>query len=109
MPPSNTVAASQREHRRNFVLSQRAYREIYGEAAGKQADGADDRNIEHIARSRSADALSQIENVSDDKDDEDRRLRDNQAQRCPPDREKARSMMALAMWCDTVLIVSHIS
>ena len=80
MLPSNTVAASQREQRRILFFRSAANREIYGQAAGKQADRAEDRDLEHIARAGSADALSQIENVSDDKDDEDRRLRDNQAQ-----------------------------
>jgi len=50
MPPSNTVAASQREHRPILLFRSAANGEIDGKAARKQANRPDDRDIEHITR-----------------------------------------------------------
>src|SRR5271168_3354553 len=52
------------------------------QAARQQADGVEDRSLEHFARSRSADALSQIKQIRNYKDRKDRGLSHNEARHC---------------------------
>src|ERR1700722_4915856 len=49
------------------------------EAAGQQAEGEENRRLQHFAGSGSGNALSQIKKVCDDENGEDRRLGDDEA------------------------------
>ena len=50
-----------------------------GDAAREQADGAEDRQLQHLCRRGTAEALADVEDVGDDEDDEDRRLGHDEA------------------------------
>src|SRR5579864_5677127 len=50
-----------------------------GQAARQQADGVEDRRLEHLARSWSSEALPYIEKISNHKNREDRRFGNNEA------------------------------
>src|SRR3984893_10981925 len=54
-------------------------REMNRKAAGQQTDGEEDRCLQHFAGSRSAESLSQLKEIRDDENSEDRRLGDNEA------------------------------
>ena len=58
--------------------SRRLAGEMNRQAAREQADRVEDRHLEHVARSRSGQALPEIEEIGHDEDREDRRLGDDE-------------------------------
>src|SRR5271168_4960483 len=53
--------------------------EVDEDAAGEQADGAEDGELEYLRGGWTAEALAYVVDVGDDKDDEDRGLGDDEA------------------------------
>src|SRR6185437_5036019 len=64
----------------DLVALKRALREPDGEAAGEQADGTDDGNLEDVSRLGSVETFPDIEDVGNDEDGEDGRLADDEAE-----------------------------
>ena len=54
-----------------ILFPQRADREMNGDAAREQADGAEYGQLQYLRRSRATEAFADVEDVGDDEDDED--------------------------------------
>src|SRR6202044_1486770 len=59
-------------------LTQRAHRKMNRDAARKQANRTQNRQLQHLRRRRSAQAFSDVVDISDDEDQKDRRLRQDE-------------------------------
>src|SRR5579864_8392703 len=86
-----------------------------GQAARQQADGVEDRRLEHLARSWSSEALPYIEKISNHKNREDRRLGNNEADHCdfaaigqPPGCRRLRERICDCTHCFLPLLIATV-